>query len=273
MKAPVAQFALLLFLLASNGDGSVPDDYKGKPFQDATHTAGPRTIPGRLEAALYDLGGEGIAYHDVDQINHGSGELNHKPEHCEEGVAVAICRFRENEGVDLSYVKKGADLNHPNMVVPEWQQLYIGWTEDGEWTNYTVEVRKAGTYRIAAMYSHTPQTIQFWLNNKPAADCKLPIDPAGQFPLQTYPDWIVWHIWNKADCGEIHFPQAGRQLLTVRYGHGSNLAYFDFEPADGKVAEAVREKIKPRRVRHPALLLRLESSARNSSRYLVSSHH
>src|SRR5258708_21522011 len=95
MKALGPQFALLLFLVGSNADGSVPDNYKGKPFQDATHTAGPQTISGRLEAALYDLGGEGIANHDVDQINHGSGELNHKPEHCEEGVAGVgwrVCR-------------------------------------------------------------------------------------------------------------------------------------------------------------------------------------
>jgi hypothetical protein len=52
----------------------------------------------------------------------------------------------------------------------------------------------------------------------------------------------VWHIWNKADCGEIKFPQAGRQLLTLHYGHGSNLAYFDFAPMEERVAEAVREK-------------------------------
>lgn len=209
MKALGPQFALLLFLVVSSADGSVPDNYKGKPFQDATRTAGPHTLPGRLEAALYDLGGEGIAYHDVDQINHGSGELNHKPEYCEEGVAVAVCRFRENEGVDLSYVKKGADLNRPNMVVPEWQQLYIGWTEDGEWTNYTVEVKKAGTYRIVAMYSHTPQTIHFSLNNTPAADCKLPLDPAKQFPLQNYPDWIVWHILEQSGLRRNQFSSGG----------------------------------------------------------------
>jgi hypothetical protein len=88
------------------------------------------------------------------------------------------------------------------------------------------------------MYSHAPQTIQFWLNNKPAAGCKLPLDPAKQFPLQNFPDWIVWHIWNKAECGEINFPQTGRQLLTLHYGHGSNLAYFDFKPAAEKAAEA-----------------------------------
>ncbi len=99
-------FGLLLFLAGSNANGSVPDEYKGKPFQDTTHTTGPQAIPGRLQAALYDIGGEGIAYHDVDAINHSSGELNHKPEHCEAGVPVSVCRFREDDGVDLSYVKK-----------------------------------------------------------------------------------------------------------------------------------------------------------------------
>jgi hypothetical protein len=231
MKLLGPQFLFLVFLIASGAGGSVPDDYKGKPFQDAAHTTGPQTIPGRLQAALFDLGGEGIAYHDVDPINHGSGELNYKPEHCEEGVPVSICHFRENEGVDTSYVKKLADLNHPNVVAPEWQQLYIGWTEDGEWTNYTVDVKKAGTYRIIAMYSYTAQTINFSLNNKPAADCKLPLDPTTQFSMKDYPDWQVWHFWNKADCGEIYFPQAGRELLTLHYKHGNNLAYFDFVPA------------------------------------------
>jgi len=81
MKTCHLQFALLLFLCLAgvSGGGSVLDDYKGKPFQDATHTSGPQTIPGRLEAALYDMGGEGIAYHDVDEINHGSGVLNYEP--------------------------------------------------------------------------------------------------------------------------------------------------------------------------------------------------
>ena len=223
---------LLVLLAATNAAGEVPGDYKGKPYHDAARAAGPEPIPGRLQAALFDLGGEGIAYHDVDPINHGSGELNYKPGHCEEGVPVAICRFRENEGVDISYVKKMADLNHPNLVAPEWQQLYIGWTEDGEWTNYTVNVQKAGTYRIVAMYSHTAQTINFSLNNQPAAECRLPLDPTTQFSMKDYPDWEVWHFWNKADCGEIIFPEAGRQLLTLRYKRGNNLAYFDFVPAE-----------------------------------------
>ena len=219
-------FLLLLLLPGVGAEGSVPDAYKGKPFQDATHTTGPQAIPGRLEAALYDLGGEGVAYHDVDAVNHGSGELNYQPGHCEEGVPVSICHFREKEGVDISYVKKGADLRHQAKVMPEWQQLYIGWSADGEWTNYTVDVKKAGTYRIVAMYSNTPQTVGFSLNDKPAAECTLPA-----YPLWHDPDWMVWHTWNTADCGKITFPQAGLHLLTLHYKSGNNFAYFDFVPA------------------------------------------
>jgi hypothetical protein len=218
----------LVLLLGLQTYGQVPKEYQGKPFRDATHTTGPQTIPGRLQAAFYDLGGEGIAYHDVDQINHGSGELNYKAGHCEAGVPIAICHFRESEGVDLSYMKKLADLNHPSPVVPEWQQLYIGWEENGEWTNYTVDVTKTGAYKITVMYSHTAQTIEFSLNNKPAAVCTLPLETDNLYPLRHDPAWMVYHTWNKADCGEITFPETGLQLLTLHYKQGNNLAYFDF---------------------------------------------
>ncbi len=33
-------------------------------------------IPGRIEFEYYDEGGEGIAYHDSDAVNIGSGKLN-----------------------------------------------------------------------------------------------------------------------------------------------------------------------------------------------------
>jgi hypothetical protein len=222
---------LLLLVLTVVVNAQVPEGYKGKPFQDATHNDGPQVIPGRLQTSLYDLGGEGVAYHDTDAINHGSGELNYTKGHCEEGVPPTICHFRENEGVDLSYVKKLADLNHPSPVVPEWQQLYLGWTENAEWVNYTVDVKRAGRYKIAVLYSHTPQTIQFSLNNKPAADCELPLETGNLYPERHDPAWMVFHTWNKADCGEITFPEGGLQLLTLYYKKGNNLAYFDFVPA------------------------------------------
>ena len=234
MKFSVLHPTLLLLLLVPALDGQIPKGYKGKPFQDAFHMSGPQVIPGRLQAILYDLGGEGVAYHDTDKINHGSGELNYTKGHCEDGVLAYICHFRENEGVDISYVKKLADLNHPSLVLPEWQQLYLGWEETGEWVNYTVDVKKAGHYRIVAMYSHLANTIQFSLNNQPAADCKLPIDPWAQFPDRHDPEWMMFHAWNRADCGEIDFPKAGLQLLTLYDKTGNNLAWFDFVPIELK---------------------------------------
>ena len=66
----------ILFLLAClSWSGSYGQGYAGKPFRDSLHHD-MQTIPGRLQCALYDLGGEGVAYHDVDSINQGSGKLN-----------------------------------------------------------------------------------------------------------------------------------------------------------------------------------------------------
>lgn len=227
---------LLLLLTAAASKGAVPADYKGTPYRDATYTAGAQAIPGRVQAFLYDRGGEGVAYHDTDKINHGSGELNYQPGQCEEGVPATVCHFREDEGADISYMKKQADLDHPSPVARDWQQLYLGWTEDGEWTNYTVDVKKAGRYKIVAMYSHLANTIQFSLNNQTAADCKLPLDPWSLYPDSHVPEWKIWHTWNKAECGEITFPEAGLQLLTLHYKQGNNLAYFDFIPVDAPVS-------------------------------------
>ncbi|MCX6629452.1 MAG: carbohydrate-binding protein [Candidatus Solibacter sp.] len=165
------------------------------------------------------MGGEGVAYHDTDVINKGSGELNRQPSHCRPGTPEYFCYFREKESVDISYTKDFADFNHPNLVAPEKNQLYLGWEADGEWVNYTVNVKKAGTYSVNAMYGNLANTVTFSVNNRPAGQCKLPV-ATGSF-----------HNWNKAmNCGEVTFPQAGMQLLTLHYNAGNNLAYFEFAP-------------------------------------------
>lgn len=67
------------------------------------------TLPGTIEAENYDLGGEGIAYHDVDSANEG--------------------KTYRTEGVDITKTPDGYTL---------------GWTQTGEWTEYTVKVSQAG---------------------------------------------------------------------------------------------------------------------------------
>src|SRR6266478_1902730 len=108
--------AAMALVVSTNAE--LPPGYKGKPFQDGVYTAGPQRIPCRVECAFYDLGGEGVAYHDTDPTNHGSGELNLKPEHHRPHATPYVWSFRANEGVDISYTKDFADFNHTNFVAP-----------------------------------------------------------------------------------------------------------------------------------------------------------
>lgn len=193
----------------------VPKGYKGMPYRDSLYTRGAQVIPGRVELALYDLGGEGVAYHDTTPENEGAA-LNHTTGHWRPGIPAYIAFFREKEGVDISYTKDWADFNHPNKVDPAVNQLYIGWQEDGEWVNYSVFVNRPGKYRIITIYGYQDNKSELWLNGKKAATLVLPENTGN------------WHNWTQATVGEILFPVGGLNLLTLKYNKGSNLAFLDF---------------------------------------------
>lgn len=210
---------VLLLSTCFFGSAQVPADYKGLPYQDGGCTNGPQCIPGRVELAFYDTGGEGVAYHDVTSENEGS-KLNHEVHdygsHWRPGIPASIAFFRENDGVDISYTKDWADFNHPNKVDPKVNQLYIGWQEDGEWTNYTVNVVKPGKYRIITIYGNKDNQSELWINNRFACKLLLPENTGN------------WHYWTQATIGEIVFDKEGLQLLTLKYNKGANLAFLDF---------------------------------------------
>jgi hypothetical protein len=202
--------------------------YAGQPFHDERYAGGPQAIPGKVQCAYYDLGGEGVAYHDTDAVNHGSGELNPLD-------GSYLHAFRVHEGVDISYVKVGrqpqVDDNPFNLVVPPTEQLYVGWTKPGEWLTYTVKVAEAGRYTIDFLYtSHQGGQIGLDLDGKTLASPLNIVSTANQSdPLA----WRQWHHWNLAkNLAEVDLP-AGLHVLTVRIlTEGEmNLAYFDFRKA------------------------------------------
>jgi hypothetical protein len=124
------------------------DRYKGSPYHDSRYQGGAQRIPGRVNCAYYDLGGEGIAYHDTDAKNNGSGALN-------PADGTYLNQFRMDEGVDTSYTKfrDQIDNNPYDVVQPPENQLYVGWTEPGEWFRITVEVAQAGEYSADLLYT------------------------------------------------------------------------------------------------------------------------
>lgn len=92
---------------------SFPKNYQGTPYRDNRYQGGAQNIPGRVECAYYDSGGEGVAYHDTDSANKGSGTLN-------PADGTYLNQFRMDEGVDISYTKFHDEIdNNPyNKVVP-----------------------------------------------------------------------------------------------------------------------------------------------------------
>jgi len=197
----------------------------GQPYHDAVHAGGPQRIPGPVFCAYYDLGGEGVAFHDTDAENQGSGKLN-------PADGTYLNEFRRHEGLDTSYTKQVPDLDSPcNRVVPPLGLLYVGWNEPGEWFNLTVETAAAGDYVADLLYTaHNDATVSIEVEGGPAA---VPIALASTFDAADPIPWRQWHHWNVArDACTIRLPK-GVSLLTVRIVSGGNLnlATFAFRPA------------------------------------------
>ena len=111
-------FAAFCFLALSSLTAGAADNYRGKPFHYQMYHGGPQKVPGRVQCAYYDLGGEGVAYHDTDAKNKGSGTLN-------PADGSYLNEFRMREGVDTSYTKYHDDIDenpfeivHPPKDVP-----------------------------------------------------------------------------------------------------------------------------------------------------------
>jgi len=215
-----AMFAWFAAVLAC--PAGIPAGYCGVPFHDSRYNGGPQKIPGRVMCAYFDLGGEGIAYHDTDPENHGSGHLNPLN-------GTYLNEFRKDEGVDTSYTKyrENIDKNPFNRVQPPDGLLYVGWTEPGEWFNLTVEVAEAGTYVFDILYtSNRGATLALGLNFRPLVP---EIQITSTFDPAETVLWRNWHHWNLSQAAEVVLP-AGRNVLTVHIVDKGNvnLAYFDF---------------------------------------------
>src|ERR1700742_3635618 len=181
--------AVVLMVAVPASEAADHDKYKGTPYHDSRYQGGAQKIPGRVDCAYYDLGGEGIAYHDTDAKNNGSGALN-------PADGTYLNQFRMDEGVDTSYTKfhDVIDNNPYDVVQPPENQLYVGWSEPGEWFNVTVEVARSGTYSADLLYtSNRGGTISVDVNGRSATP---PIAITSTFNASDPIAWRQWHHWN-----------------------------------------------------------------------------
>jgi endoglucanase len=208
-------------LLVALGFGSVlslaQSGYAGKPY-----TVKPQTIPGRIQAEFYDQGGEGVAYHDTDAINHGSGTLN-------KGDS-PLDRFRAAEGVDISYTKETHDKVLATGAVEKPGELYVGWTEPGEWLRYSVNVVKSGRYVINGHISSANRNAAIEIEFEDGAKTGPMVFASTGHP----------HRWRQASrLGVVTLTQ-GKHVMTLRVLREGkfNIDYLDFVADSAPVSAA-----------------------------------
>jgi hypothetical protein len=208
---------LCISLGAGSLRASAQVSYAGKPWHDTI-----QVIPGKLECEKYDVGGEGVAYHDADSVNNGSGKLNPND-------GTYYNTFRMNEGVDISYTKSGGTDDNPyNKVEPKMNQLYVGWTDPGEWIKYTVEVKETGFYRGAIMYTaNADGKIALDVDGNPWLE---PVLIQSTFNTAEPMAWRQWHHWNKQLIFNRLKLIKGQHVLTLKTVEkgGMNYDYIEF---------------------------------------------
>jgi hypothetical protein len=113
----LSRAALAVALLAAMALAASGAHYAARAATDAPYGGTPAAVPGTVQAANYDTGGQGVAY-NVTSVN---GSAN-------------------------SYRSDGVDLE---VCADTGCGYDIGWTASGQWFNYTVNVATAGTYTVS----------------------------------------------------------------------------------------------------------------------------
>jgi len=155
------------------------------PYNGIAHA-----IPGKIEFEEFDVGGNGSAYNDSTTGTEVSPAPN----------------YRTDEDVDIEECSDaGGGYN-------------LGWTEVGEWTEYTVDVKNAGTYTMGLRVActGTGKTISVESNgNTIANDISIP----------NTGDWQDWETVSE----EVEL-EAGEQILRFTIGGADyiNMNYVEF---------------------------------------------
>lgn len=170
----------------------VPTPVQPTPISVPTPTSSPSpviNVPGRIEAEDYKLGGEGVGYHDTTPGNTG----------LQYGAGY------RNDGVDIEETTDvGGGYN-------------VGWTINGEWLAYNINVQNAGTYSVTARVAFAPagtKTLHIEVDG---------VDVTGPMNIQSTGDWQSW----RNTAANVALTPGAHQLKVVFDSDVINLNYLD----------------------------------------------
>ncbi|MBP5480378.1 MAG: carbohydrate-binding protein [Paludibacteraceae bacterium] len=150
----------------------------------------PSVLPGKIEVEEYDLGGSGIAYSDAEEENKGKAN------------------FRTNEGVDVEKCGDG---------------MAIGYTNEGEWLEYTVDVKKTDTYKWSARVASGSDGSSF----------HLMIDGKEITSTIKVPNGGDWDTYTVIEGKTSQIEEGTHVLKLVIDGNYANVDWLQFEAESG----------------------------------------
>ena len=157
--------------------------------EDGAVTVGtPSAIPGKIEAENYDLGGSRVAFYDKSTENEGG--------------------FYRKDAVDI-VVLDSSDLS---------KGYALGYTQEGEWLEYTVNVAKSAEYTVEAQMATASEKVgvQFFIDGKAVTDTVI---------AKQGEDWSTY----QAISAKTTAIEAGEHILKMQIvGNYVNVDWFRF---------------------------------------------
>ena len=183
-------------------------------YMESEKTAVPQTpykevaaiIPGKIEAENYDVGGHNKAFYDMDRENQGEA-------------------YREDEVdvVDISDSKCGDAI---------CKGYAIGYTQEDEWVEYTVNVAADAKYNITANVATAFETsgMQLFIDDEAITDA-ITFDKIDS----------VWTTYKEVDIGSVELKKGEHVLKLLITGGYLNVDWIQFtDPNATTIAREVR---------------------------------
>ena len=184
---------------------TLPGNAQAIPFRNLA-------IPGRIFCTDYDMGYQNTTYSDTDYQNIGSGTTtwNSGGAYRNDGVDIEACTDQVTNGYN------------------------VGWTNTGEWLEYTVDVTENNNYSVTVRYTGESSTGKIHLEmDQINVTGTINLLPTGG-----------WQSWSTQTLHGIPLEKGIHSLRLVEESAGFNLNYLDFNFSTGiKTSPADPEQV------------------------------
>lgn len=170
-----------------------------QPHTTETKPYKAHTTASTVFAVDYDFGRAGYAYNDSLDTNY----------HLNTNTFTAW-----NNG--YNYRNDGVDIDVCSDAITNGYS--IGWTENGDWTQYSIHSPEAMTYNILLRYASASKTAQVYVEiNGKRASKTVALVPSGS-----------WTTWRTGAITNVMVPAGNVKLRLVFEQGGANINYFQF---------------------------------------------